>query len=592
MSFTLHGLAVSNGIAIGHAHLVSHATLEVEHYVLPGRFVDEEIVRFDQAVTEVQTELDTLMAGTDPGAPSELTAFIDLHHMLLADPMLIDATRQLIRERRCNAEWALVQQLDQVVEQFEKIEDEYLRERKADIVQVVERLLKVLLGHPGHPPKHARGEQIIVVAHDLSPADTLQFKQLKIGGFVTDLGGATSHTSIVARSLAIPAVVGLHHARDLIREDDMLIVDGTRGVLIVDPDARVLEEYRLRRSALELERAKLKRLKKSRAATLDGVDIELAANIELPGDIGQVKAVDAAGIGLFRTEFLFLNRDGVPGEEEQFEAYRSVAEAMAGRPVVIRTLDLGADKNLRGVERTEANPALGQRAIRFCLAEPQLFLTQLRALLRASHYGRVKVLVPMLAHAHEIVQTLALIAQAKEQLRCSGQPFDEGIEVGGMIEIPAAALALGVFLEKLDFLSIGTNDLIQYTLAIDRTDEAVAHLYDPLHPAVLRLIAHTIQAGARADLPVAVCGEMAGDPVLTRLLLGMGLRQFSMHPAQILEVKQEVLRSDLADLRRKVARLLGTDDPLKLRQQLERLNATTARAGTNATEPGAAATPK
>ena len=592
MSFTLHGLAVSNGIAIGHAHLVSHATLEVEHYVLPGRFVDEEIVRFDQAVTEVQTELDTLMAGTDPGAPSELTAFIDLHHMLLADPMLIDATRQLIRERRCNAEWALVQQLDQVVEQFEKIEDEYLRERKADIVQVVERLLKVLLGHPGHPPKHARGEQIIVVAHDLSPADTLQFKQLKIGGFVTDLGGATSHTSIVARSLAIPAVVGLHHARDLIREDDMLIVDGTRGVLIVDPDARVLEEYRLRRSALELERAKLKRLKKSRAATLDGVDIELAANIELPGDIGQVKAVDAAGIGLFRTEFLFLNRDGVPGEEEQFEAYRSVAEAMAGRPVVIRTLDLGADKNLRGVERTEANPALGQRAIRFCLAEPQLFLTQLRALLRASHYGRVKVLVPMLAHAHEIVQTLALIAQAKEQLRCSGQPFDEGIEVGGMIEIPAAALALGVFLEKLDFLSIGTNDLIQYTLAIDRTDEAVAHLYDPLHPAVLRLIAHTIQAGARADLPVAVCGEMAGDPVLTRLLLGMGLRQFSMHPAQILEVKQEVLRSDLADLRRKVARLLGTDDPLKLRQQLERLNATTARAGASATQLGAAGTPK
>ncbi|MBI4989214.1 MAG: phosphoenolpyruvate--protein phosphotransferase [Rhodocyclales bacterium] len=573
MSFTIHGLAVSNGIAIGHAHLVSHATLEVEHYVLPGRFVDEEIVRFDEAVAEVQAELDALMAGTDPGAPAELTAFIDLHHMLLADPLLMDATRQLIRERRCNAEWALVQQLEQVVEQFEQIEDEYLRERKADIVQVVERVLKVLLGHPGHPPKHARGEHLIVVAHDLSPADTLQFKQLKIGGFVTDLGAATSHTAIVARSLAIPAVVGLHHARHLIREDDMLIVDGTRGVLIVDPDPRVLEEYRLRRSALELERTKLKRLKKSRAATLDGAEIELAANIELPGDIGQVKAVDAAGIGLFRTEFLFLNRDGMPGEEEQFAAYRSVAEAMSGRPVVIRTLDIGADKNLRGVERTEANPALGQRAIRYCLAEPQLFLTQLRAILRASSHGRIKVLVPMLAHAHEIEQTLALIAQAKEQLRGRGQPFDEGIEVGGMIEIPAAALALGVFLEKLDFLSIGTNDLIQYTLAIDRTDEAVAHLYDPLHPAVLRLIAHTIRAGERAGRPVAVCGEMAGDPRLTRLLLGMGLRQFSMHPAQVLEVKQEVLRSNLAELRRKVSRLLDTDDPAKLRQQLERLNA-------------------
>jgi len=573
MSFTLHGLAVSHGIAIGHAHLVSHATLEVEHYVLPGRFVDEEIDRFDRAVAQVQAELDTLMAGRDPGAPAEVTAFIDLHHMLLADPLLIGATRALIRERRCNAEWALVQQLEQVVEQFEQIEDEYLRESTAAVVQVVERVLKVLLGHPGHPPRHGRGEQLIVVAHDLSPADTIQFKQLKIGGFVTDLGGATSHTAIVARSLAIPAVVGLHHARHLIREDDMLVVDGTRGVLIVDPDARVLEEYRLRKSALELERAKLKRLKKARAATLDGVDIELAANIELPGDVGQARAVDAAGIGLFRTEFLFLNRDDMPGEEEQYASYRSVAEAMAGRPVVIRTLDIGADKNLRGVERSEANPALGQRAIRYCLAEPQMFLTQLRAILRASAHGRIRLLVPMLAHAHEIEQTLALVGQAKEQLHGRGLPFDEGIEVGGMIEIPAAALALGVFLQKLDFLSIGTNDLIQYTLAIDRTDEAVAHLYDPLHPAVLRLIAHTIQAGARAGLPVAVCGEMAGDPQLTRLLLGMGLTQFSMHPAQILEVKQEVMRSNLAELRRKVARLLATDDPVRLRQKLARLNA-------------------
>ena len=578
MSFTIHGLAVSHGIAIGHAHLVSHAVLEVEHYVLPGRHVDEELARFDQAVAEVQGELDALMAGVDANAPAELTAFVDLHHMLLADPMLIDATRELIRERRCNAEWALVQQMEQLVEQFEQIEDEYLRERKADIVQVVERVLKVLMGHPGHPPRHGRGEHLIVVAHDLSPADTLQFKQLKIGGFVTDLGGATSHTAIVARSLAIPAVVGLHHARQLIREDDMLVVDGTRGVLIVDPDARVLEEYRLRKSALELERAKLKRLKKSRAATLDGEEIELAANIELPGDVAQAREAGAAGVGLFRTEFLFLNRDGMPDEEEQYAAYRSVAEAMEGGPVVIRTLDIGADKNLRGVERLEANPALGQRAIRYCLAEPQLFLTQLRAILRASAHGRVRILVPMLAHAHEIEQTLALVGQAKEQLRGRGQAFDEGIEVGGMIEIPAAALALGVFLKQLDFLSIGTNDLIQYTLAIDRSDEAVAHLYDPLHPAVLRLIAHTIQAGHRAGLPVAVCGEMAGDPQLTRLLLGMGLRQFSMHPAQILEVKQEVLRSDLAQLRRKVTRLLNSDEPARLRQQLERINAATPAA--------------
>jgi phosphotransferase system enzyme I (PtsI) len=566
MSFTIHGLAVSNGIAIGHAHLVSHATFEVSHYVLPAKFIEEEVVRLDAAVRTVGQEMDGLLAHSDPSAPAELTAFIDLHQMIMADPLLIEAARRNVRERRCNAEWALVQQMELLVQQFDQIEDAYLRERKSDVVQVVERLLKVLMGRPGHPPGHGRGEHLVVVAHDLSPADTLQFKQLKIAGFVTDLGGATSHTAIVARSLNIPAIVGLHHARELIREDDMVIVDGTRGVLIVDPDPRVLEEYRLRRSALELERSKLKRLKKARSVTLDGEEIELHANIELPQDVDQVRAVDASGIGLFRTEFLFLNRDHIPGEEEQFAAYRAVAQAMAGRPVTIRTLDIGADKNLRGVERTEANPALGQRAIRYCLAEPQIFLTQLRAILRASHHGRIKLLVPMLAHAH-------LIGQAKEQLRGRGQPFDEGIEVGGMIEIPAAALALGVFLEKLDFLSIGTNDLIQYTLAIDRTDEAVAHLYDPLHPAVLRLIAHTIRAGARAGRPVAVCGEMAGDASLTRLLLGMGLRQYSMHPAQLFEVKQQIMRSDLRNLRRRVSRLLQVDDPLRLRALLEKLNA-------------------
>ncbi len=573
MSFTIHGLAVSQGIAIGHAHLVSHATLEVSHLLLPVKAVEEEVSRLDAAFMTVGEELDQLLAGSGVGTPAELTAFIDVHQMILADPMLTDATRALIRERRCNAEWALVQQMEQVAHQFDQIEDVYLRERKADIVQVVERVLKVLLGHPGQlPARRGREEHLIIVAHDLSPADTIQFKQLKIGGFVTDFGGATSHTAIVARSLAIPAVVGLHHARSLIRESDMLIVDGGRGVLIVDPDPRILEEYRLRRTELELERSKLKRLKKSRATTLDGEDISLQANIELPQDMPHVKEAHAAGIGLFRTEFLFLNRADMPDEEEQFHAYRSVAEAMEGKPVTIRTLDVGGDKGLRG-QRSEANPALGLRAIRYCLSEPQMFLAQLRAILRASHYGHVRMLIPMLSHAQEIRQTLALIQLAKDSLRGQGQPFNEAIEVGGMIEIPAAALALGVFLDKLDFLSIGTNDLIQYTLAIDRTDEAVAHLYDPLHPAVLRLIAHTIQAGTRAGLQVAVCGEMAGDASLTRLLLGMGLRQFSMHPAQILEVKQQVLRSDFKELKRKVLRMLNTDDPIKLRTQLDKLNA-------------------
>ncbi len=578
MSFVIHGLAVSPGIAIGHASLISHAALEVAQYLVKERDVEAELARFDSAVAAVRAELGALRveAGASLGAPAELSAFVDVHAMILSDPLLAEVPRQLIRERRCNAEWALVQQLEQITAQFDEIEDAYLRERKHDIVQVVERVLKVLLGHQRKAARRVRDGDLIIVAHDLSPADTIQFKQLKIGGFVTDLGGATSHTAIVARSLAIPAVVGLHHARALIQEDELLIIDGTRGVLIVAPDQRVLEEYRLRKTELELERHKLKRLRSSRAVTLDGQEIELSVNIEMPQDIDKVKEVDAAGVGLFRTEFLFMNRDELPGEDEQFEAYRSVVKALPGKPVTIRSLDLGADKTTRamkGAGRIEPNPALGMRAIRYCLAEPHIFLAQLRAILRASLYGRVRLLVPMLAHAHEIEQTLVMLALAKSQLREARIKFDEHIEVGGMIEIPAAALALGPFVKQLDFLSIGTNDLIQYTLAIDRTDEAVAYLYDPLHPAVLRLIALTIATGRRAGVPVAVCGEMAGDPTLTRLLLGMGLNQFSMHPAQLLEIKQQVMKSDCSLLRGRVARLLRQDEPARLLEQLVKINA-------------------
>ena len=578
MSFVLHGLAVSPGIAIGQVSLVSHATLEVAQYHIKERGVEAEIERLEAALSTVRLELDALKleAGASPGAPAELSAFVDLHAMILSDPLLSEVPKRLIRERLCNAEWALVQQLGQITAQFDEIEDVYLRERQHDIVQVVERVVKVLLGHRRKLGKRGREEDLIIVAHDLSPADTIQFKQLKIGGFVTDLGGATSHTAIVARSLGIPAVVGLQHARSLVEEGELVIVDGTRGVMIVGPDERVLEEYRLRKAQLELEKSKLKRLRTARAVTLDGQEIELAVNIEMPGDIDKVKEVDAAAIGLFRSEFLFMNRDDLPGEDEQFEAYRSVVKALPGKPVTIRSLDLGADKTARSLRdsgRVETNPALGRRAIRFCLTEPQIFLAQLRAILRASHYGRVRLLVPMLAHAHEIEQTLVLLELAKTELREARVKFDECMEVGGMIEIPAAALALGPFLDKLDFLSIGTNDLTQYTLAIDRTDDAVAYLYDPLHPAVLRLIEMTIAAGRRAGVPVAVCGEMAGDPALTRLLLGMGLRQFSMNPAQLFEIKQRVMQSDCALLRGRVQRLLRLDDPLRVFEQLAKMNA-------------------
>jgi len=580
MSFTLHGLGVSAGIAIGRAMLMSHATLEVSHLTLAPRLVEKEIARFDAAIAAVKSELLTMKENTEH-APAELSAFIDIHTMFLEDTELVEKPREIIRERRCNAEWALVQQMEHLVGQFEQFDDPYLRERKYDVIQVVERVIKELLGHPGKASlkaaKHTKEESLIVVAHDLSPADTIAFKDHRFASFITDVGGATSHTAILARSMAIPAVLGLENGRALIRDGEQLIVDGMRGVVIVNPDPRVLEEYRLRMEQIELEKNQLKRLKTSRTVSLDGIDIALHANIELPGDVPDALEGGAEGIGLFRTEFLFLNRGDMPDEQEQFEAYKKVVKGMAGRPVTIRTFDLGADKDLHpegtAGDRVKTNPALGRRAIRLSLSEPKMFQTQLRAILRASRYGPIKLLIPMLAHAHEIDQTLAAIEQAKSSLRGEKIPFDENTQVGGMIEIPAAALAVGIFLRRLDFLSIGTNDLIQYTLAIDRADEQVASLYDPLHPAVLMLLAHTISNAEKAGIPVSVCGETAGDPKLTRLLLGMGLRIFSMHPSQILKVKNRILKSDVSEIAPNVRKMLRLDEPAKLREALEKLNA-------------------
>jgi phosphotransferase system enzyme I (PtsI) len=575
-SFALHGIGVSAGIAIGRAQLVSHATLEVAHYAIPAGRLEAEVERFGRAVREVRKELEGLHLSMTAGdAPAEFGAFLDVHRMILDDPTLSDLPRKIIVEQRCNAEWALTQQMNVLVEQFDEIEDPYLRERKADVVQVVERILKRLMGKPGVAATGAAEHQTILVAHDLSPADVIQFKQHRFAAFLTDLGGVTSHTAIVARSLAVPAVVATHNARQLIRENELLIVDGTNHVVIVNPDKSVLAEYRLKQSELELDRAKLRRLKTKPAKTIDGEHIELHANIELPEDIRQALENGATGIGLFRSEFLFLNRDGLPTEEEQFAAYRAVAEGMGGLPVTIRTFDLGADKDktgLGGLVRVAPNPALGLRAIRFCLAEPRLFQTQLRAILRASHYGNVRILVPMLASSSEIDQTLAMIEQAKDTLREQGVPFDSGVPVGGMLEIPAAVLAMDSFLERLDFLSIGTNDLIQYTLAIDRSDDAVSHLYDPLHPAVLRLLTLAIGGANKAGVPIAVCGEMAGEQQLTRLLLGMGLRNFSMHPAHLLSIKQRVLTSEVGVLRPVVERMRRTGDPAKLVALLDKLN--------------------
>ncbi|NHZ42469.1 MULTISPECIES: phosphoenolpyruvate--protein phosphotransferase [Massilia] len=578
-SFTLHGIPVSRGISIGRAHLLTPAALDVKHYLVAEEHLEAEVKRLQDALAEVHRGLQALWTDLPKDAPTELGAFIDVHALILSDPMISEAPLDIIRTRHYNAEWALVTQIDELSAQFDEIEDPYLRERKADIQQVAERVLKVLMGTAQLAPVPLTDEefqpQMIVVAHDISPADMLQFRDRSFIGFVTDVGGQNSHTAIVARSLDIPAAVGMSQASQLIEQDDWVIIDGDAGVVICNPSTLVLEQYRARQAAMLKARKKLSKLKKTPAITRDGTTITLLANIELPDDCPHALECGAEGVGLFRSEFLFMGRSGqahkIPSEDEQFEQYRKAVVAMKGRPVTIRTLDIGADKPLDQTEHTALNPALGLRAIRYCLAEPQLFLTQLRAILRASAFGKVRLLIPMLSHVFEIDQCLAMVEQAKAQLREAGQKYDAAIDVGAMIEIPAAALALPMFVKRMNFLSIGTNDLIQYTLAIDRVDYEVAHLYDPLHPAILQLIAMTISAGKKAGIDVAVCGEMAGDVKLTRLLLGMGLREFSMHPAQLLSVKQEILNCDLSTITPQTRKILRTTEPHAIVEAVQQL---------------------
>ncbi|MEO7953377.1 MAG: phosphoenolpyruvate--protein phosphotransferase [Polaromonas sp.] len=585
MTFSVHGLAVSRGIAIGRAVLVASSRADVAHYFIEASKTAEEIARVRLSRNAVMEEIMRLQQDLPKDAPHEITALLDVHLMLLQDEMLISGIKRWITDRLYNAEWALTTQYEIIARQFDEMEDEYLRERKADLEQVVERVLRHMKGvaspiQPGGQAGSRRKQSqqdlllddtndvpLVLIAHDISPADMLQFKQSLFAGFATDVGGKTSHTAIVARSMDIPAVVGARSASQLIKQDDWVIIDGDAGVLIVDPSPIILAEYGFKQRQGELERERLNRLRNTPSLTMDGERIELLANIEMPEDaLGAVK-VGAVGVGLFRTEFLFMGRHGkLPDENEQYLAYRKAVENMQGMPVTIRTVDIGSDKPLdRHAARQDSrlNPALGLRAIRWSLADPPMFLTQLRAILRAAVHGQVHLLVPMLAHAREIRHTLALVEQARAQLDQSGTAYGP-VLLGAMIEVPAAALALKLFLRYFDFLSIGTNDLIQYTLAIDRADESVAHLYDPCHPAVLHLIAETIAECRRQGKGVTVCGEMAGDVGMTRLLLGLGLRSFSMHPSQILAVKQQVLRADTGKLERWAQEVLQSDDPGEL----------------------------
>ena len=571
-SFNIHGVAVSNGIAIGKAHLISNALLEVVHYQLETHQVANETQRLSRAINEVKKDLIKIKKQLHKDSSEEFSPFIDTHLMILSDKSFSERPKKIITKDKCNAEWALKTQMDFIVNKFELIDDEYIKERKNDVIQVVERILKVLLGHPNQTNQINKESSTILVAHDISPADALQFKKHQYAAFITDMGGSTSHTAILARSLNIPSIVALQNARNLVKNDEQIIVDGNQGIVIINPSKDILEEYQERQNIWEIEQKKLSKIKNIQCKTLNNEKIELLANIEVPGDISSVKETRASGIGLFRTEFLFMNRKNLPNEEEQFEIYKSVVKSMKDKTVVIRTLDSGADKLTSADTTISSNPALGLRAIRLCLSEPQLFNIQLRAILRASRFGKIKILIPMLSSLTELRQTKLLIQRAKMSLRNKKKLYDDDIKIGAMIEVPAVAINADIFAQELDFLSIGTNDLIQYTLAIDRTDDRVSHLYNSLHPAILKLINTTIKAGKKHKKEVSICGEMAGDSKLTKLLLGMGLRHFSMHPSRILSVKKQVLNSNTLKLTTLADKILKAKESENIETLIQKIN--------------------
>jgi len=578
MTFSLHGIGASKGIAIGKVHIVARGVVEVPEYYLKKSQIEKEVRRFEKAVIEARTELGAIKDQIPPDTATDIAAFIDTHLLMLDDVAITNAPIKHIREDKRNAEWALKLQRDALVSVFEAMEDSYLRTRKDDVDHVVNAVQTRLL-HSDRPPQRVDGSFAgkIVFADDLTPADTVLMQHQGVAAFVTEFGGPNSHTAILARSLRIPAVVGLHNAGPYLRDDDTIIIDGRQGVVLVDPDEQMVRFYEKRQRDINRVNAARRKLRFAPTVTSDGESIVLQANVELPTDLETAVQVGAQGVGLYRTEYLFMNRDSVPDEDEQYQAYTEVVRAGEGAPVTVRTLDLGADKQVDGTRPgapVTSNPALGLRAVRLCLKEPGLFRPQLRAILRASAHGPVRMMIPMLSTMGELAQVLNLIDACRRELDEEGHPYDKAMPIGAMIEVPAAAICADIFARKLDFLSIGTNDLIQYTIAIDRVDDEVNYLYDPLHPAVLRLIQTTIRSGQKMGIPVAMCGEMAGDARYTRLLLGMGLKEFSVHPNALLEVKQVITESRVGESRKfaqRVMRVVKSTSRSALLDELNRL---------------------
>jgi phosphotransferase system enzyme I (PtsI) len=564
------GIPVSSGVAIGKAYILAHALNEVEPYLISEQNILNEIKRFNQAIKQLKSELLNLKKELKKNRMNEFGSFIDIQLAIINDPKISKNPLEIIKKSKQNAEWALKVQMEEIITKFNSIENSYIRERKNDVYQVCETLIKYLIGHESKQLSNDKNR--IIVAHDISPADALKFKNSNNIAFVTDIGGTTSHTAILAKSINIPSVVGTQNAKNLISNGDNLIVDGDHGCVIINPTDEVINEYRLKQNLYELESKKLLNLQKLTSKTIDKVPVNLYVNIEDTNNIESVILNNTKGVGLFRTEFIFMDKHRMLDENEQFIIYKNLTKALPNKTITIRTLDSGGDKVIEHMPNTNQNPALGLRAIRFCLAEPDVFITQIKALLRAAHYGDIRILIPMLSSDNELRQVKLLIQRAKDILTSERKKFNPKTLVGGMIEVPAAAIDAESFANQLDFLSIGTNDLIQYTLAVDRTDDAVSHLYDSSHPALLKLIKGVIDAGTKAGIEVSLCGEMAGDPKLTKLLIGLGLTNFSMHPSSLLKVKKVILESEFSKVKSKAKKILNTHDKIEIENLINNLN--------------------
>lgn len=573
---SLFGSGIGRGIAIGQAYVLKTNDIEISEYQVEPDAVAAEVKRFRAAVLATEAKYKAILKNLPKSAPKESAAFINAHMLMLRDPLLVNESIKIIKEERVNAEHALQSQANNLIKVFEQMEDAYLRNKKEDVQHITNRLLRSLLGIVSHSLDEFNDEDIsgrIIISKDLTPAEAMFIRERGVIAFVTDLGSQISHTAIVARSLKMPAVVGLHGSSKYIANGDMLVVDGMRGIIIVNPGRGVLKEYKARLRSIRKREQHLDTLAKKISKTQDGQRINLLANIETVKELKEVKRSNAAGIGLYRTEYLFMNRDTIPDEMEQFRAYKRIV-ATVNKPVVIRTLDIGGDKRLdfNYPQKISSESPLGLRAVRLCLAHMEIFKPQLRAILRASAYGKVAIMVPMVSNIDEVNQVIAIIKQTKAELKAEKIAFDSRVKVGGMIEVPAAAIMANLFAEKLDFLSIGTNDLIQYTLAIDRVDDAVNYLYDPIHPAVLQLIRQVIEAGNKAGIPVSLCGEMAGNVNYTRLLLGLGLENFSMDATYLLDVKERILEADSSKFSSLVKKILASENPSQARDLLSKLN--------------------